>query len=218
MHGGSGSVIIYLSISTRSQWRNKRQHLAVPQLLSFQIANLSWIFYLVPSHFKDSAPIETPFSRYSVEYGICFEGSAYVGYGTAGNWVFSILQNATRSGRKSSPSLPLLDGFSRWWIDWYCKNFRQVLAQREQCVSKCFPTVGKSLRCLPSWQLIIHFMNHFISQATYHLSRIAKRGVCYTKWVESCHNGKYYDHFSTIEKLLCGQCFRQAKIRRKLTI
>ena len=92
------------------------------------------------------------------------------------------------------------------------------MAQREQCVSRCFPTVGKSLRCLPSWQVIIHFMNHFISQATYHLSRIAKRGVCYTKWAESCHNGKYYDHFSTIEKLLCGQCRRHAKIRRKLTI
>ena len=82
-------------------------------------------------------------------------------------------------------------------------------------MSRCFPTVEKSLRCLPSWQLIIHFINHFIYQATYHLSPIAKRGVCYTKWAESCHNGKYYDHFSTIEKLLCGQCLRHAKNSRK---
>ena len=35
----------------------------------------------MPSLFKDSAPIETPFSRYSVEYGIRSEGSAYVTYG-----------------------------------------------------------------------------------------------------------------------------------------
>ena len=69
--------------------------------------------------------------------------------------MFSILRKATRSGHKTSPSLP-------------CKNSRQLLARREQCVLRCFFTVGKSLQCSPSWQLIISFINHFISQATDH--------------------------------------------------